>query len=160
MRIIDSNNAIAEDGWQLIADDAELPVGDVIVSVKRWQAEYDALNARSERLALVLAGDTPVSAIADDLDRFPLIALAFPKFSDGRCFSHARLLRERYGYQGEIRAVGDVQRDQLYFMRRCGIDSFAVREDRDIVDALKAFGEFTVRYQPAADDAEPIYRYR
>ena len=160
MRIIDCNNTIAEDGWQFIADDAELPAGDVIVSVKRWQAERDALNARSDRLALVLAGDTPVSAIADDLDRLPLIALAFPKFSDGRCFSHARLLRERHGYQGEIRAVGDVQRDQLYFMRRCGIDSFAVREDRDIKDALKAFDEFSVRYQPAADGAEPIYRYR
>lgn len=160
MRIIDRNNAIVEDAWRLIADDAELPAGDVIVSVKRWQAERDVLNARSERLALVLAGDTPVAAIADDLDRFPLVALAFPKFSDGRCLSHARLLRERHGYQGEIRAVGDVQRDQLYFMRRCGIDSFAVREDRDIEDALKAFDEFSVRYQPAADGAEPIYRFR
>ncbi|HTT07978.1 MAG TPA: DUF934 domain-containing protein [Gammaproteobacteria bacterium] len=160
MRVIDKDLHIVDDGWQLVIDEAELPAGDVIVSVARWQKERDALLARGGRLGLKVGGDTPVTTIADDLEHFALIALEFPKFGDGRCFSHARLLRERYNYKGELRAVGDVQRDQLYFMRRCGIDSFAVRADKDIEDALNAFKEFTVRYQPAADDAQPIYRYR
>lgn len=160
MRVINKELQIIDDGWQLIADEAELPAGDVIVSVARWQKERDALLARGGKLGLKVNGDTPVTAIADDLKYFAMIALEFPKFGDGRCFSHARLLREKYGYKGELRAVGDVQRDQLYFMRRCGIDSFAVRADKDIEDALNAFKEFTVRYQPAGDDAQPIYRYR
>lgn len=160
MNIIDRDNVITEDAWQLVADDVEVPAGDVIVSVGRWQAESATLVAREGRLGVLLTGDTPVETIAGGLERFGLIALAFPKFSDGRCYSHARLLRQRHGYEGEIRAVGDVRRDQLFFMRRCGIDSFALCEDREMEDAVKAFEEFSVRYQAAADDAEPIYRYR
>jgi uncharacterized protein (DUF934 family) len=160
MNVIDRDNAIVEDGWQLVADDADLPAGDIIVSIERWRSESDALKGRDGKLGVLLTGDTPLSDVAGDLDCFAMIALAFPKFSDGRCFSHARLLRERHDYQGELRAVGDVLRDQLFHMRRCGIDSFAVREDREMEDALNAFQEFTVRYQSAADGAEPIYRYR
>src|SRR3990172_6903375 len=152
MQVINKELQIVDDGWQLVADDLDLPGGDVIVSFARWQKERDQLLARAGRLGLKVNGDTPVSAIVDDLPHLDLIALEFPKFGDGRCFSHARLLRERYGYAGELRAVGDVLRDQLYFMRRCGIDSFAVREDKNIEDALNAFKEFTIRYQPAADD--------
>ncbi len=160
MRVINRDLQIIEDTWQLVGDEADLPGGDIIVSHARWQKEREQLGSRDGRVALRINGDTPVAAIAEDLGCFALIALEFPKFGDGRCFSHARLLRERYRYAGELRAIGDVLRDQLYFMRRCGIDSFAVREDRSIEDALKAFTEFSVRYQPAADDAEPIYRYR
>lgn len=160
MRVINKELQIAEDGWQLVADEAELPAGDIIVSLARWQKERDALLALDGKLGVKINGATPVTAIALDLKHFPLIALEFPTFGDGRCLSHARLLREKHAYKGELRAVGDVQRDQLYFMRRCGIDSFAVRADKDIEDALNAFKEFTVRYQPAADDAQPIYRYR
>lgn len=160
MRLIDKDLQIVEDGWQLVADDADLPGGDVIVSVARWLKDREQLLAHDGNIGLKLGGDTAVAAVADELPHFNLIALEFPKFGDGRCFSHARLLRERYHYTGELRAVGDVLRDQIYFMRRCGIDSFAIREDKDIDDALKAFGEFSVRYQPSADGAEPIYRYR
>jgi uncharacterized protein (DUF934 family) len=160
MRLIDKDLQITEDGWLAVADDADLPAGDVIVSVERWRRDREQLLARAGNLGLKLRGDTAVPAVADELSHFKLIALEFPTFGDGRCFSHARLLRERYHYTGELRAIGDVLRDQIYFMRRCGIDSFAIREDKDIDDALKAFGEFSVRYQPAADGAEPIYRYR
>jgi uncharacterized protein (DUF934 family) len=160
MRVINRDLQVAEDGWQLVADDADLPASHVIVSVARWEREREQLLARGGSLGLKVNGDTPISAIADDLQHFDLVALDFPTFGDGRCFSHARLLRERYHFGGELRAVGDVLRDQIYFMRRCGIDSFAIREDKDIQDALKAFAEFTVRYQPAADGADPIYRYR
>lgn len=160
MRVISRDLRIEDDGWQVVADDAELPAGEVIVSYARWQREREPLLARGGRLGLRIDGAIAVESIAPDLDRFALIALDFEKFADGRCFSHARLLRERWRYRGELRAVGDVLRDQLYFMRRCGIDSFAVRPDKDIEDALNAFREFSVRYQSAADDAEPIYRYR
>lgn len=99
--------------------------------------------------------------MARHLDDFPeLIALDFPAFKDGRCYSHARLLRERYDYQGELRAVGDVLRDQLFFMKRCGIDSFQLRSDKDMEDALNAFNDFSVKYQTAADGAPPIYDVR
>jgi uncharacterized protein (DUF934 family) len=161
MRIIDKELQVVEDDWQVIADDDDLPAeGDIIVSVARWQKERDALIARKGRLGLKINGDTPVEAIAADLDRFELVALEFPKFADGRCFSHARLLRERNAYSGELRAVGDVVRDTIDFMRRCGIDTFALRPDKNAEDALKAFTEFSLRYQAAADGAVPVYRRR
>jgi uncharacterized protein (DUF934 family) len=87
-----------------------------------------------------------------------VVALEFGQFKDGRAFSLARLLRERYGYQGQIRAVGDVLRDQIFFMRRCGIDAFELRADRSAEDALDAFGEISVTYQAAADDRRPLFR--
>ena len=160
MRVISKDLQVIDDAWQLVGDEADLPEGNIIVSHARWQKEREQLGARGGKIGLRISGETSLATIAEDLGRFALIALEFPKFGDGRCFSHARVLRERYRYPGEVRAVGDVLRDQLYFMRRCGIDSFAVREDKNIEDALKAFAEFSVRYQPAADDAEPIYRYR
>lgn len=159
MRVI-KDNAIVQDGWQLLGSEEALPAGDVIVPLARWRAEREALARREGRLGVAIDGEAALEELAADLGRFALIALEFPAFSDGRCFSHARVLRERYGYRGELRAVGDVLRDQLYFMQRCGIDSFALRSDKDFDDALKAFGEFSVRYQSAADGAAPIYRLR
>jgi uncharacterized protein (DUF934 family) len=84
----------------------------------------------------------------------------FPVFRDGRGYSIGRLVRERYGYKGEIRAIGDVLRDQLTFMFRCGFDAYAVRADKDLHDALKAFDEFTVQYQGAVDNPSPLFRRR
>ena len=89
-----------------------------------------------------------------------MLALEFPNFKDGRSYSHARLLRERFGFRGELRAVGDVLRDQLFFMQRCGIDAFQVREDKDAEDALRGLSGFTVKYQTAADGLPPIYKTR
>lgn len=161
MRIIDKALQVVEDDWQLIDDDTDLPAdGGVIVSVTRWEKEREALSARDGRLGLKIGGDTPLESIVPDLGRFALLALEFPKFGDGRCFSQARLLRGRYGYGGELRAVGDVVRDTIDFMRRCGIDSYALRADKNAEDALKAFTEFSVRYQAAADGAVPVYRQR
>lgn len=159
MRVI-KDGVVVDDGWQRVADDEPLPAGDVIVSWKRWQAERDALAAREGRLGVVIDGFVDVAAVAADQDRFALIGLEFPTFADGRCYSHATLLRTRHGYKGELRAVGDVLRDQLFFMARCGIDSYALRPDKDPEDALRAFKDFSVKYQPAADGAPPIYRLR
>ncbi|MEK6293743.1 MAG: DUF934 domain-containing protein, partial [Paraburkholderia tropica] len=98
--------------------------------------------------------------VVADFDKIALIAIDFPVFRDGRGYSIARLLRERYGYKGEIRAIGDVLRDQLRFYERCGFDAYALRADKDIHDALKAFTEFTVQYQGAFDEPSPLFRRR
>lgn len=147
-RQIIKDRAIVDDAWIHVDDEAELPAdGDIIVSRARWIAERAALNARDGRVGVrYLATEDPV-ADADELAAVPLIALDFPKFADGRSYSYAQVLRTRHGYRGELRATGDVLRDQLRYMWRCGFDAFEVRADKSIEDALKAFDEFTVDYQ-------------
>lgn len=149
---------IVEDRWQHLADEAELPAGPVIVSLARWQRERAILLKRGEPVGVRLPNTADVADLAADLPLLEVVALEFPKFADGRAHSQARLLRERYGYQGELRAVGDVLRDQLFFMARNGFDAFELRADRSLEDALKAFDEFSESYQPAADQPQPLYR--
>ncbi|MFZ1860513.1 MAG: DUF934 domain-containing protein, partial [Candidatus Competibacter sp.] len=116
------------------------------------------LLARDEPVGVRLPNTADVTELAEDLPKLAVVALEFPKFSDGRAYSQARLLRERFGYRGEIRAVGDVLRDQLFFMARSGFDAFELREDRSLEEALAAFGDFSESYQPAADQPQPLYR--
>lgn len=152
---------IVADQWQTVADDAaELPAGPVIVSLARWQKDRAALLARETPLGVRLPNTVDVSEIVADLPKLAVIALEFPKFSDGRAYSQARLLRERFGYQGEIRAVGEVLRDQLFFMARSGFDAFVPRADQNLAEVLAAFNDFSQSYQPAADQAQPLYRRR
>jgi uncharacterized protein (DUF934 family) len=168
--LIIKNRAVVEDAWTLVraAEDGTLPevdalpAGPVIVPLALWQRSRDALVAARGRdqLGVWLAPDSEPGDVADDFDQFALIAVDFPVFRDGRGYSIARLLRERYGYKGELRSIGDVLRDQLRFMERCGFDAYAVRADKDIHDALKAFTEFTVQYQGAFDDPTPLFRRR
>ena len=99
-------------------------------------------------------------ALVGDLDALSIIAVNFPKFADGRSYSTAHLLRERYGYRGEIRAIGDVLHDQLFFMKRCGIDAYAVRADKDIEAALAGLSTFSDAYQAAVDQPQPLFRRR
>ncbi len=101
----------------------------------------------------------PVS-IVDDLDRFSLIAVVFPKFTDGRGYSIARLLRDRYDYRGRLRAVGDVLRDQLFYMLRCGFDSFALKHEEQIEGALSAYHDFSEAYQTSVDRRVPLFARR
>ena len=157
MRVIKDKKVI-EDSWQLVDEGATVPeTGDVIVSLSLWKKEYDVLSKRPGKVGVVLSSDEDPADIAHR-DELPLIAIDFPKFSDGRGYSHARLLRERYGYEGELRAVGNVLRDQLFYMLRCGIQSFALQAGKDIEGALSAFEEFSVTYQAAVDDKQPLYR--
>lgn len=143
---------LVEDPWVAAADDAELPVAEaVIVGLERWRAEREALVARNGRLGLRLSSDQLPESVADDLDHFDLVALEFPKFKDGRAYSSARLLRERYGFTGELRAVGEVLRDQLSFMQRCGFDAFEISDALALDGWREAFSEITVRFQPATD---------
>ena len=160
MRIIKDRH-IVEDDWQNVEDGAPLPEGKVIVSLSRWRAERDQLiGRRNSGLGIKLTSSEHAEDIAADLDNFEVVALNFPIFSDGRAYSTARLLRDRYGYQGELRATGDVLRDQIFFMHRVGFDAFEVRADRSIEDALKAFDDFSVTYQPSTDEHQPLWRRR
>ena len=157
MRVI-KDRQIVDDGWELLPSDAPVPAsGDVIVSLKQWNAWNGAPSERSGRVAVVLHSDERPEQI-EGLERLPLIAIDFPKFVDGRGYTSARLLRERLGFKGELRAVGEVLRDQLFYMHRCGIDSFALKAGKDIEGALAAFDDFSIAYQPAADDPRPLFR--
>lgn len=158
--LIRNRALVADDSWLHLGDDDPAPeTGDVTVTWQRWQAERDELGRRDGRLGVRLDGDFPVEELDTLLDR-PLIVVHFPAFKDGRCYSHARLLRTRHDYDGEIRATGDVLRDQLAYMERCGINAFEVREDRAAEDALQAFDEFSVDYQGRSNRAFPLQARR
>jgi uncharacterized protein (DUF934 family) len=149
---------IVDDAFVHVEDDAALPEGDAIVSWARWGREREVLSARAGRLGVRLPSDARVAEVAADAARFAVIAIEFPKFVDGRGYSIARLLRERYAYRGELRAVGNVLRDQLQAMARCGFDAFEIDPGKRIEDVLSAFADFTVLYQPAADERLPLWK--
>ncbi len=152
---------VTADPWVTLGDDAGLPPeGPVIVSLERWQAEGERLLGRGERVGIRLRSDQPPALIADDLGSVDLVALEFPKFTDGRAYSYARLLRERYGYEGELRAVGNVLRDQFLFMHRCGFDAFEVADRKAAEAWLEAVSEISIYYQPAADANTPVWALR
>lgn len=143
---------VAEDRFVPIDDEAPLPgEGAVVVSLGRFEADREALLAREGDLGVRLRPDESPKALADDLDRIALVALEFPVFSDGRAFSSARLLRERLGYAGEIRAVGDVLCEQLPFMLRSGFDTFDMASADALAEAEAVFGEVRIVYQPTGD---------
>ncbi len=152
---------VVADPWQHLEDDSLLPdSGPVTVTWKRWAAERDALKRAPSELGVRIPNDLPTAEIGADVSRFALIALAFPNFGDGRAFSQARVLRSRYGFTGEIRATGNVVRDQLQFMQRCGIDAFEVSERAIAENWLAALGDFDLFYQPAEDNRPWIARQR
>jgi uncharacterized protein (DUF934 family) len=159
--VLTEDGSLGEDSWRHLGDDEAVPESDAVtVSFARWKKANGELHARNGKLGLRLPNDTPPEKVAPDLGRFDLILLHFPKFTDGRAYSQARLLRERYGYKGELRASGNVLRDQLLFMRRCGFNSFVVDERAVREDWTKAFGEFDVFYQGAADSRPWVMRQR
>ncbi len=161
MATLIKNKRIAPDSWQLLkpaAEGAQLPnapdvpvTGDWLVPLAIWNEQRTQLSQRSGRNGVWLENTEDPRLLALDFDKLALIAVRFPKFTDGRGYSIARLLR-RLGWKGELRAVGDVLRDQLFYMTRCGFDAFALREDQDAQAALTAFSDFTAPYQPAIDD--------
>ncbi len=159
-RII-KDRAIVEDQWTTLADDAPVPdLGDVIVSFDRWNAERGALTIRQSRVGVTVNGDQDIRALADDLDDLALVALEFPTYADGRCYSHARILRDQLGFKGELRATGDVLRDQVFYMHRVGFNAFDVSETQQIEEIIEGLKDFTVTYQAAADVGTPLYRRR
>ena len=162
--------AVVDDDWSVLrlaegelAETVELPDGKLIVPLAVWLARRETLLQRAERteragLGVWLAGDEQAAAIKDDLGHFGVIAVDFPKFSDGRGYSTAFNLRKRLHYTGELRAIGDVLRDQLWPLSRVGFDAFATRPDRSIHDALKGLTVFSETYQASVDQPEPLFR--
>ncbi len=152
---------LIDDPWTLVADGAVPPAeGALLVSYATWTEHRDALSRRNAPLGIRLDSDQSPALIADDLDRFDLIALDIPVFKDGRAYSYARLLRERYGYAKELRAVGNVLRDQYHFLHRCGFDTFEVATDEAADAWWEALSEISHAYQPAADARRPILALR
>ena len=155
------NRALSEDTWLTLVDESSVPQrGAVIVGFDRWRAEREALLARRQPLGIRLRADQSPAQIAEDLKHFAVVALEFPNFADGRAFSYARLLRERYGYAGEIRAAGAPVIDQALFLHRCGFDAIEVPAGTSAEAWLKAQARISVTYQPAADGRTPVYRRR
>lgn len=160
MPLIKNGAEIAND-WILVEDDDALPPdGKALISLKRWQEQKAQLEQRNAPLGLSLPNTAAPEELNGDVHRFALITLNFPKFSDGRAYSQARVLREQLGYQGELRATGQVLRDQLLYMHRSGFDAFEI----DRPDAEKVFkaalGEMTVFYQPTGDDRATALQQR
>jgi uncharacterized protein (DUF934 family) len=152
---------IVTDRWTKLQDGETIPAnGAVIVSLDRWRHDRLALLESGCDLGITLASDQPPELVADDIARFGVICIDFPKFTDGRGYTHARLLRARYDYTGEIRAIGNVLRDQILFMRRCGIDVFEIPDDATPAKFAAGLNEITVRYQPAADHAPTVLQQR
>ncbi len=151
MPLIKSKQVVI-DTWQHVDDEMALPAdGGVIISLARWQAEQTVLVGRNAPLGIRLKSDEGVDTIINDLPRFGVVALEFPTFKDGRPYSTARLLRQRHHYTEELRAVGDILRDQVQFMRRCGFDAFEFADKTAAEKAIAAFDEIEAVYQTAAD---------
>jgi len=161
------NGAIVEDAWQVLqladgqdAASVALPAGGLLFPLAVWQARKAEILARGTPAGVWLGVTDDPADIAADLPQLALVAVDFPKFTDGRGYSTARLLRERFGYTGELRAIGEVLHDQLFFMQRCGLSSYALKEGKDIERALAAFATFPEPYQAAVDQPLPHYRRR
>lgn len=162
--MIIKNKAIVADDWVVVrlndqesAENVNVAAGKVIVPLQVWLKQRDVLRQRAE-IGVWLASDERPEVLKDDINRFSVIAVDFPKFSDGRGYSIAYNLRARLGYTGELRAIGDVLRDQLFYMQRVGFDAFAPRPDRKIEDALKGLSDFSEVYQTSFDRKQPLFR--
>ena len=154
--------AYAQDSFVHVSDEDVVPeAGDVIVSLTRFQAEGEALlSSNSRKVGVRIESHEEIESLADDLVRVSVVALAFPKFRDGRAFTSARLLRERFHYEGEIRAVGDVLQEQAGFMVRCGFDAFEPSDEATPLAWTKAADRFRHVYQRAADQRPPAFEER
>jgi uncharacterized protein (DUF934 family) len=152
IRLIEGKPHTDTDAWTRIEDGDPLPESvPTMVSLARWRSEGASLARRNVAVGVRLASDETLEGLGGDFERLDLIALDFPTLNDGRHFTTARLLRERHGFRGEIRATGQVLRDQLFAMARCGFDSFELQAHQEADGAHKAFNEISVVFQPAAD---------
>ena len=148
------------DTWQHLNDNYTLPSGTIIVSVTRLKRDRASLAARNMPLGLQLDAGAEPAKLADDLHRFSVICLQFDSFTDGRPYSQACLLRKRYGYCGELRARGDILRDQFDFKRRYGIDALEITKEADALAWQDAVAEIDIYYQPTGDTRPTIAMYR
>lgn len=164
VREIIKNREVVQDDWQVLKlqegetpESVAIPAGKIIVPLKVWQAQGAALRSRGD-IGVWLASDERPEELKADVAALPVIAVDFPKFADGRGYSIAYNLRARLGFEGELRAIGDVLRDQLFYMQRVGFNAFATRPDRNIHDALKGLSDFSEVYQTSLDRKSPLFR--
>jgi uncharacterized protein (DUF934 family) len=146
MQIIKDKH-IVDDTWQHIGDDEKIPAGDVTLSLARWQLEKHALLHHAGQMGVRLNSTDDVAVLADDIKRLALIELEFADFADGRSFSQAWLLRERFGYNGELRAIGNYMPDQAFYLARVGVNAFQPEKFADLPVMLAKLNEFSVHYQ-------------
>jgi uncharacterized protein (DUF934 family) len=152
---------VARHKFKRIADDAPVPDGrPVIVTAARFLAEPQAFARRQAPTGVVWPNNRPVAELAPYLDRLGLVALEFPSFRDGRAYSQARLLRERYGFDREIRATGQVLRDQFLFLVRAGFNAFEVSKKADVAAFTDSVRRYSVFYQPTGDGRTTALRAR
>ena len=155
------DNRLIDDSWTLLTEDSEsLPSGDILLSYSQWQTFSDQLDSHDGSVGVIIEGNADIEDIIEPLLKLPLIAINFPKFADGRAFSSARLIRERYEYTGEIRAVGGFIRDQLYYLSRCGFNAFKFDDSVDLTESAKSLQDFSEVYQVSVDQESPLFRRR
>lgn len=153
------NQTVADDKWLRVDAEtlAQHSADAVIVPFELFEAELESLLASDQPLGVQINGDQNFELVLENIQRLSLVVLEFPAFTDGRGFSFARILR-RNGFEGEIRATGDVGQDRLGYMTRCGINAFEIDDERFKPEFAAAFEEITVHYQGSADDERPIFR--
>jgi uncharacterized protein (DUF934 family) len=151
IRLREGAFALAEDPFTAVGDEQSVPPGDVIISLTRFQSEGEALLGEGRAVGVRLERHEEVEALAYDLPQLSVVALAFPKFGDGRAYSYARLLRERFGFKGEVRAVGDVLREQAGYMVRCGFDAFEPADGSTVDVWERATQRYRHVYQRSVD---------
>ncbi|MEK9683524.1 MAG: DUF934 domain-containing protein [Rhodospirillaceae bacterium] len=153
MNVIDNKGNMISDHWLLIPNLTPIPSeSSAIVSLERYLSEKTEIITKANSIGLIVEPDQALDDIANELNQFGIIVLLFPKFTDGRAYSHARLLRQHHNYSGEIRAAGNILRDQLFFMKRCGFDSFILPDDKATTDWISGFSDFSAGYQYSSDD--------
>jgi uncharacterized protein (DUF934 family) len=153
------NRKIQQSRWSHRLDDEPLGAGDVTVGLARWLAEHGTWDGRAGRVGVRLLPGDPVEELAPFIDGLALIAIEFERFVEGRGYSQAYLLRERYRYRGELRAVG-ARRDHVMYMERCGMDAFEPAPGESVRSLLQGFDDISVRYQPSHDRSPLIFRQR
>ncbi len=160
------NGELVQDNWTVLREATgpevlkAVPGKNFIVPLNFWQLYRDELEDYMGQITIWLDCNENVNDIGPDLKQLPLIALNFPVFSDGRSYTNARELREHLAYEGEVRAIGDVLRDQLFYMSRCGFDAFEIRHDQDADACLAAFNDFHNAYQGSIEEPNPLFRRR
>lgn len=154
------NDNVVEDTWTVVGDEEKIPAdGGAIITLERWQRERESLLGRNAPLGLTLNSSQSPEKV-EGLSAFALIRLEFPAFTDGRAYSYARLLRERFGYTGEVRAAGNVLRDQYAHMLRCGFDAFEIDADTDPDEWVQSRDAVGLAYQNATDGVRAVWAKR
>jgi Uncharacterized protein conserved in bacteria len=165
-KLIDKQGQLLDNPWVLVSKDATLEQAlaetsqHLLVHVALWNAHKDELRNSGRAIAVWLDSSDQADAIAADLPALPLVALNFPTFMDGRSYSTAVTLRLHHKYEGEIRAIGDVLRDQLFYMRRCGFSTFDLKDSVKLEDAQKGLHDYTTNYQSTVEEPLPLFRRR